>query len=267
MPEKNLPRDITSYDLVKSAAVLLMIGDHIGAYFAPQDLWWRAFGRLCVPAWFFLIGYARSRDMGPRMWAGMAFLLLMNFAVGYPILPVNILGAMLVMRFFIDPVMGRAVRGQTEFWGAMATMFFLAIPTGMLVEYGSLGIILAGFGWLARRQDEIPDGRRFAWQALFFSLFSYILYQFMDFGFRDSQTIFMATGSALVMAGLFCFRPQTYPALTARLPSPVVSFIRLLGRRSLEIYVLHLTIFKIAGLLLFPDRFHLFHFQLIEGRS
>src|SRR5690606_26082911 len=58
---------VTSYDLIKSAAIILMVVDHLGAFFFPENDWLRAAGRLCVPLWFFLIGYAHARDI-PKSW-------------------------------------------------------------------------------------------------------------------------------------------------------------------------------------------------------
>ena len=54
--DKALPKNITSYDLFKTLALVLMIADHIGFYFYPNELWLRAFGRLSAPMWLFLIG-------------------------------------------------------------------------------------------------------------------------------------------------------------------------------------------------------------------
>ncbi len=46
---KILPRDLTSYDLLKTLAVILMIIDHVGHHFFPDEMWFRVVGRLCVP--------------------------------------------------------------------------------------------------------------------------------------------------------------------------------------------------------------------------
>ena len=79
---KNLPRDLTSYDFLKAVAVLLMVIDHVGFYFYPDQQWFRVFGRLCVPIWFFLIGYARSRDLSLYLWGGMILLVFAQPAGG-----------------------------------------------------------------------------------------------------------------------------------------------------------------------------------------
>ena len=42
MTAKALPKDLTSYDLLKSFAVILMILDHIGYCFYPAEMWFQA---------------------------------------------------------------------------------------------------------------------------------------------------------------------------------------------------------------------------------
>ena len=56
----------SSYDFIKFVAVVLMVIDHIGYYFFPYDLMWRSFGRMCVPIWLFLAGYAKPSDVFPK---------------------------------------------------------------------------------------------------------------------------------------------------------------------------------------------------------
>ena len=46
MVKAKLPAEITSYDLLKAAAVIIMIIDHVGYYFFIDEMWWRAVGRI-----------------------------------------------------------------------------------------------------------------------------------------------------------------------------------------------------------------------------
>ena len=41
---RKLPQELTSYDLLKTLAVVTMIIDHIGLYFFPDDVGWRIVG-------------------------------------------------------------------------------------------------------------------------------------------------------------------------------------------------------------------------------
>src|SRR5687768_12599522 len=114
--KKTLPKDITSYDLWKTFAVIFMVFDHVGFYFHPDEMGWRIAGRLCVPVWFFLIGYARSRDIGPRLWLGAGILVVANAVAGMAVLPLNILATMIIIRISIDAIMDRALVSKKLFW-------------------------------------------------------------------------------------------------------------------------------------------------------
>ena len=253
--KKILPREITSYDLFKTAAVLLMTADHVGYYFFPEDNWWRVFGRMCVPIWFFLVGYAKSRDFGPKMWSGGAILVAANFIVGMSIVPLNILTSMIAVRLMIDEVARRIFHQERILWGVVMVMFVLILPTMFVVEYGTQGLILALFGYMVRHRDalHIPKGlvERYAAAAYFM----FIVPQYFFFGFTQSQFLVMGMGVLGTMAALYNFRSSLFPKLTAALPRPAVWFLHITGRKTLEIYVLHLLLFKFMGAIIEPERF------------
>ena len=45
---KVLPRELTSYDFLKTFAVVFMVIDHAGFFFFPDNDWMRVAGRLSV---------------------------------------------------------------------------------------------------------------------------------------------------------------------------------------------------------------------------
>ena len=135
--------------------VHLGVFDHVGFYFFPEDNWWRVFGRMCVPIWFFLVGYANSRDMGLKMWIGAAILVAANFITGMSILPFNILVSMLAVRMVIDGAMRGVFVRQNVFWVMIVVMFFMIVPTMFAVEYGTQGLILAVFGYIMRHREDM----------------------------------------------------------------------------------------------------------------
>ncbi len=263
MTLKHLTKDLTSYDLLKTFAVLLMLVDHTGYYFFEDDSWWRVFGRFCVPVWFFLIGYARSRDLGPKLWAGMIILVAVSFIVGAGIFPVNILGTMLVIRLVLDPVMERALRTPQGLWQISVMMILLSFPTSYLFEYGTLAVVLAMFGWLVRHQHEYPGGERQAQQYLFFALGVFVVIQTMFFGFNANQILVLGGGILAVMCGLMFFRPVTFAGTGEGLKGFLTWPLRFMGRWTLEIYVAHLLLFKALGAIFQPERFMLFDWKLV----
>jgi hypothetical protein len=151
---KPLPKEITSYDLFKTFAVLFMIIDHIGFYFYTDEGWWRIAGRMCVPVWFFLIGYASTRDIPMKLWVGSLILVLANIPGGHYILPLNILPTIIAIRLILDEFMRRALMQKSAFWALNVILVILALPTSILTEYGTLGLILAIYGYLYKRRHE-----------------------------------------------------------------------------------------------------------------
>lgn len=259
----HLTKDITSYDLLKTFAVIFMIIDHTGYYFFEDDNWWRVAGRMCVPVWFFLIGYARSRDLGPKMWVGMGVLVLASGVTGSGFLPLNILGTILVVRLVIDQIMIRSQVHPQALWQLGVFLLLLSFPTAYLFEYGSLAIILAMFGWLVRNQHEYPDGVRQTQYFFFFAYATFVVVQMMFFGFTDNQILVFAGGILAVMSVLMVFRPLTFAGSGAGVRGVLLAPVRFMGRWTLEIYVAHLLLFKALGAMLYPERFPLFDWKIV----
>lgn len=266
MVRKVLSREITSYDLLKTFALLTMVIDHVGFYFFPEQAWLRVIGRTSAPVWFFLIGYANSRDTGGRMWGGLIILVAMNLVVGFPVFSLNILATMLFIRFVIDETMRRAVRHYEPLIGISLIFVFLIIPTMMLWEYGTMGVLFAMYGYMRRHPEalvRLPKGSPEVFIALI-AIF-YVGFQSLLFGFHEVQVMAFALGMLPVLIWLSRFRPMEYPGLARALTAPVAGLLKLCGRHSLEFYVLHLALFKIAATLMGDERFAWFNLQLFAS--
>lgn len=249
MSTKTLPREITSYDLLKTFAVITMIIDHLGMYFFPDDMWWRAVGRLSFPVWLFLIGYAQSRDISPKLLIGAGILVVSTFIAGEAVFAMNILVSIALVRLVLDPIMRFAQKGSEYLWGIAAATILLYVPTGMSFDYGSLGLVFAMLGYMVRNRENLKLGQTER-SFMIFAGISYVVIQYFMFGFTHLQLALTAVGIAFVCQMLVRFESKTYPDLTRALPSPVGGLLRLCGRRTLEIYVLHLLVFKFAALAL-----------------
>lgn len=257
--QKTLPRELTSYDLLKTAAVVLMVIDHVGAYFIPDILWMRLAGRLCVPVWFFLIGYARSRDMGPHLWIAALVLIVSDFVAGMTIFPLNILVTILLVRLVLDPYMKIVSRHGILFWAGGFFLLFLAPPTLMVVDYGTQGLILAVFGHVVRATQD--DARKRAvrlFPCLLFSAIAYTMMQWMVFGLPVMAGLILLAGTVAVLLILSDFRPAVFPHVPAFVARP----LQFIGRHTLAIYVGHLLAIKALALWLLPQSFHLLGWSL-----
>ena len=266
---KALPKEITSYDLLKALAIVLMLIDHMGYYFFTDDLWWRVVGRMCVPIWFFLIGYANSRNMEAKLWIGAIILVLVNIPTGNPIFPLNILATMLAIRLVLNPYMERALRNDNAFWAMAVILFALSLPTNFITEYGTMGLVLAMYGYLYRHRENLKlAGKTALFQTyMIVAPVGFLVTQHIGFGFSETQLTVVTMGIFGVISALFFFKPATYPELTKKLPTPAVWLIQIMGRRTLEIYVLHLILFKVLAPIYNPEIFTYFEWTwLPENR-
>lgn len=262
-PKKDLPPVVTTYDVLKTLAIVLMIIDHIGAYFYPDENWFRVVGRMCVPMWFFLIGYARSRDLSLPLWIGAAALIIGDMVVGRNIFPLSILPTMLITRLLLDHVMALSLRNIVLYWTMAIGFMVLAVPTTLIYEYGLMSFVLAGFGYIVRHRDEIVIPK-IENHALAACVLTFTLFSAATFGFDQNQILALIPGIIVVFYGLLRFRPDTYPDIGLRIPAPLPDVIRFVGRHTLLIYVVHLLAFKLAALLLGYEHFGWFDFAVFE---
>ena len=249
-PTKTLPVEITSYDLLKTFAVITMVIDHIGIYLYPDQLWFRTIGRLSFPAWLFLIGYARSRDLPLKIWIGIGLLIIGDFLVGREMFPLNILVTIALVRILIDPFMESMLKSPARFWTISIALLVIALPTNLMSEYGALAIITAIFGYLVRNRHEIEERgdhfvtKDFLSYYMIFSLFAYFIVQQILFMFSMQQFLFMAFGVTILHLFLMHFALATFPKMTEKSGTVGKYFFQICGRRTLEIYVVHLLILK-----------------------
>lgn len=260
---KEIPKNLTSYDLLKTLAMVLMIVDHLGYYFFPDLLWFRAFGRLSAPIWLFLVGYSRSRDFSTRMWVSIFVLTLSSYVVGLPILPLTILVTILIARAILDPLM-QAIRKTPQILYPVCTVLFLmTIPTFPLFEYGSVVMMIVMLGYLVRHKDEVPFRKDQIFTFAIVAAASHVFYETMVFfNFDKIQTGLVAIGTLSLLTALLRFRPIEYPDLTARLPVAVTWILQLCGRRSLELYVIHIVLFRFVALALGYEGFSFLNFHI-----
>ncbi len=262
----HLPSTVTSYDVWKTLAVILMIVDHIGVYFFPDDSMWRAVGRLCVPIWFFLIGYASSRDMSWRLWAGALIVCLSNLVVGLPILPLNILATIIVVRWVLNPFMAKALQSLTDGFMACLVVLLCFIPASFVFEYGTVGLALASLGYVARNRKVFNLDKEKTFTVFFLALLFYVATQAIGFGFALRQAVFMGVGSFIIGAFLlYGFKPAILPKKSI-LNTPVIrAFLQFFGRYTLEIYVVHLILFKGIAMALGTVDASAWDFRLFES--
>lgn len=270
MMQKTLPRTLTSYDLLKTLAIFLMVIDHAGFYFFDNDTWFRVLGRLCVPIWFFLIGYARSKDVPMSVYIGAALIAAGNVMAGEYILPLSILITLMIGRLYKDAWMRAVLKGGDALKGLFFIFLLAYIPSEAFFEYGTVGFYFVIFGALMRLQQDSPElytarvrreGHIFV--ALGFILF--VLSEAVKFtSFTWAQFALLVVGMAGVYWLLRGFKGQTLEKTHDKTPSILIPVLQFTGRQTLWIYVGHLLIFKAAALYLFPERFTAFDWSFFR---
>ncbi|TAL28945.1 MAG: hypothetical protein EPN97_13895 [Alphaproteobacteria bacterium] len=259
MASKVETKELTALDLIKGLSMFVMMTDHVGYYFFPQDLWFRSFGRIDFPVWFFLPGYSRSRAFEKSWLVGGLILLAGNILAGFSLLPVNAIFTIMLIRFSVDRIALYMISDRIRFWVAAVLMAALFPVTRLFFEYGSLALIIGVFGWLCRNKGERPDGDRLARQFGVFSWLAFSILQQYMFRFDVPQFLLMSLGTGMYFVILYFYRPKTFPqaaSVAAGIPAAIVRF---LGRYTLEIYVFHLLLFKAVHLWLHPEYFMKWH--------
>lgn len=249
MPAKPLPEAITSYDLLKTLAVVLMVVDHLGYYFFYDDPWWRAVGRVGFPVWFFLVGYSTGRAVPARLIAAAVIVLAANPLVGLALLPLNALFTIIAFRLVLDHLMRFALHGRTRLWAVSAALAAIAMPSCVLTEYGTLGLTTAMFGYLVQHRKTL-NNESLVLPFMIFALLSFVIYQQKLYEFTASQFTVMALLTTAMHIMILQFRPHTFQGMTAACPRALTAVIQLCGRSTLEIYVVHLIAFGVLAVML-----------------
>lgn len=264
MPSKTDTPYLTSYDLLKSLALLLMLLDHVGYYFYPQNEWFRVVGRACVPIWFFLVGYARSRDLSKPLWIGAGLIILANFALGGGIFPLNILVTIIVVRLALDRVAHLAFR---DWENATYTAFGLSVlflPTFFAFEYGTAALLLALCGYIIRNAERMIISQTAQRVFIVYALTFFAFTQLITFNMTHFQSQAMVIGIGMSAILLYFFRPKEVPEVENSLPRPLVGALQFGGRYTLEIYVFHLILFKAICCLLGLKGYGIFNWGWIR---
>lgn len=262
------PKNITSYDVLKFMAIILMIVDHLGYYVFDNESWMRVFGRLCVPIWFFLIGYSISRTVPLKIVLGAFLVIGANLVAGEHFFPLCILITLMLTRLCMDGFMRAVLRGGEALAGLFSLLIILSLPSFVFFEYGTIGALFAVIGGFCRYRQTIPEIsenviiRR---QMFLFSAASFVFYLvFQGLSLEElnvAQFLVFVLGLIFVWVWLASFKSEEFLKLSDGLPNLFVRAIQFTGRRTLEIYVLHLIALKLWAMVMLPDQYQLLSWQ------
>ncbi len=242
----DISQNITSYDLLKTFALITMFVDHIGYFFYEDIQELRLIGRLSAPVWFFLIGYALHKRSELRLWIWGTILLVGSVYMqnGYGALPLNIIFTFLLIRALLDYVMVRATQDFEKLFGILTICAIIAIPSMFILEYGSLGFLFAMCGYIARHKNNLKNLSPL--HIYGFSMLTatvYTLGMWYEFHqFEIMNVAFMFIMLICLSISLMQFQPMEFKS-DGTLKTVIKYPLFIMGRRTLEIYVLHLLLF------------------------
>ena len=246
---KPLPQSVTSYDILKTIALMLMLIDHIGYYFLPDNETLRAIGRLCVPVWAFLIGYSLSDKKDPRLVAGTLILAINAYICGDLIVPLTILFTFFLCRVCMPLIQRVATTDYEKCIGIVILLALLALPTQFAFQYGTQIFLfaLAGRFLKLRQQNKADVSRYYPIILLTVANIVYGLLQLIIFNFSYMSIAILVIGQFVVSVFLMKFMLKHYNL------SKTLEFFKLdkalmfCGRWTLELYVLNIVSFSVIS--------------------
>lgn len=256
--KKILPKEITAHDLIKCLAVLLMISDHVGHHFYPDEMWFRVFGRLCVPIWFFLVGYAKTNERPLYLWSAAVLVSLSAIISGQFILPLNILFSIIILRYYRDGFIRSALQSPESMRGIFLILLLSTLPTALVFEYGAIGMLFVIIGYIVRHKEDVMQKFPPQYIYLFVGLTYFSFFILEGIGLPSLsllQAVVLGGGFMAIAVLLWRFKERTYPVLTAKLPSAAGWCVRMMGRKTLEIYVIHILLFRGICMVLYPEKY------------
>lgn len=252
---------VDNSDWLKTAAIILVVVDHIGYFFIEDADWWSVFGRLAAPTFFFLLGYAQTRTVPLHwFWLGIILTLLDSWNNGWTWMAANILFSLALIRIVRPYVQ---IFMQDYGWLAFAflvTALFAVLPIAAnLVDYGAEGWLWALFGLCQRmyvdgKSATKVDGKaqssalpahvmtvnvgRMRLLACFAAAVIYVWQEQKEFSFSQVHLATFVLGISVLSFSLCQFLRGP-----SRIQPPefIAVSLRFIGRHTLEIYAIQLA--------------------------
>jgi hypothetical protein len=164
-----LSRPLNSWDILKVVAIVLMFVDHSASFLftSEEDIYWlRAIGRGAAPLFIFLAGLASSYRFSRELLLLALALALFDSLLFWRVTTLNILFSIMIYRMIFNwfERRGKIIRRPVE-WYLGSLMLFM---TGGLVEYGSMGFMIALAGYMQRHAEHYSPRLRHGLTAVIF---------------------------------------------------------------------------------------------------
>jgi hypothetical protein len=252
---------VDNTDWLKTVAIILVAIDHFGFFFMEDDAWWNAVGRLAAPSFFFLIGYAQTRNVPPYwIWLAAVLTLLDSWNNHWRWVAPNILFSLALIRLarpYAQELLQR--HGWTAFAFLVCAMLASLPLTGKIVDYGAEGWLWGLFGLCQRiyidgrsaadghgaAQSPEASTRARTWNAGVIRLaaglvaaVAYVWGEQREYHFAPIQLAAFILGLGALSLALSRFHRAASPVQP---PKGMAGILRFIGRHTLEIYAIQLA--------------------------
>lgn len=231
---------LNTHHAIKLVAVLAMTIDHVGVCLYPDELWWRAIGRIASVIFFFLVGHAQSYDSSRALvWWALAMAAISPL-LGKPVFPLNVLVTILLCRQLLTMVEKKNLLAREPVMIIVAATVFFPV-SAFFMEYGSLGFLYALMGYAVRSNQM--DWRR-GKLVMLVVLTAFVIGHCVSKPYSVEQMLFIALATTAVTLYLSRFRHR--PIAWA---SPAARPLLWLSRHSMQYYVVHRLVLQAVGLM------------------
>jgi hypothetical protein len=243
----DLQRPVTTTDAWKLFAITFVLIDHYGLYFDPDEVWWRLFGRLASPVFFFFIGFARTRSV-PLSWLifGILITAVEYWTSGGRSVMLNILLNFALLRLVLPFIEAHVIDHPLRH-AIVVIVSAASIPVlDDVLEYSGEGWVWALFGLSHRLLLERGDpGSRIRRNVLaVIAGLVYAVRERSDYGFDALQSVLLAVLVAALVLGLTQFRRADLARQPPGFIRPIFTFT---GRHTLEIYAVTLLAMQLLA--------------------
>jgi hypothetical protein len=211
----------------------MMIFDHIGSNFMQDQEMLRQIGRAAAPIFFFFIGFSNSKRTDYSLPVLGAAIVVIDYIL-FGKYSANILISLFIFRLFnaIFEDDDFSIKASAIF--AIAFLTFLTFPSMHIFEYSTIGVLPYLLGHIVRLNNK---------NKKFFTIAFGILYYISLFilsGMMHNK-LFLSSYIITTFILMGTISDKTYSAK----PGIIDKSIYLLGKYALQIYFVHVTIFKL----------------------
>lgn len=226
--------DLTTIHVIKSLAVLVMLVDHVGAFFYPEVGLYRAIGRVGFPVWFFYAGVTALRASGSHLISAASLLQFGLLTLTPSLLPLNALFSIWVSQSIARKVSSFEL-SLLKLTLLTALFGFLLFPTLFLWQYGSVAIVFSISGIFYAKGD-----RKLSKILLALGVALFLPWQiWLSVSMTGLQKLACSLGTIIVVVGVYRIERRTLHA-----PAALSKPVKWVSQNTLGIYFVHYLAFS-----------------------